>query len=345
MWASFPILPSVSMACRMGLGLSGYVMQGAGESAAGDDAASAADALREPAAREWHEPVMAETVLEWLNPRPGQTVVDGTAGTGGHSLSMLPRLLPGGKLLAIDRDRDALDCARERLAAFGPHVEFVQDNFRSLPMVLQRLRLSRVDGILLDLGVSSLQLDRAERGFSFAREGPLDMRMDARQGATAEALVNALPASELAGMMQELGGERFAARIARGIARERCRERITTTRQLAQLVVRAVPSRARHGRLHVATRAFQALRMAVNDELGALQALLDALPTLLAPGGRAVILSYHSLEDRLVKQRFAHGLREGIWTVLTRKPARPMEREIARNPRARSAKLRAVECR
>lgn len=291
----------------------------------------------------WHQPVMVEEVLDLLRPRVGAVIVDATVGTGGHSLALLPRLLPDGQLIAIDRDPEALELARGRLAEFQPLVHLEHDNYRNLESLLLRLGCAHVDGLLLDLGVLSLHLDRADRGFSFSHEGPLDMRMDQEQGATAEALVNALPADELADVLERLGEERFARRIAQRIVQERSTHRMTTTKQLASAVVRALPTGARHGRVHAATRTFQALRMAVNDELGALEALLAQLPTLLGPGGRAVILTFHSLEDRLVKRTFLEGQAQGFWTVLTKKPLRPSDNEVARNPRARSAKLRAVE--
>ena len=291
----------------------------------------------------WHQPVMVETVLDLLHPGPGAVIVDGTVGTGGHSLALIPRLLPDGRLIAIDRDPEALTIAAQRLTEFQPLVHLERDNYRNLTHILARLGLSRVDGVLLDLGVSSVQLDRADRGFSFANVGPLDMRMDPDHDTTAAALVNELPADELARLIETLGEEHFARRIAQRIVQERRTHPLTTTKQLAQLVIHALPAGARHGRLHAATRTFQALRMAVNDELGALEALLADLPTLLGPGGRAVILTFHSLEDRLVKRAFLEGQDHGVWTVLTKKPLRPSADEVARNPRARSVKLRAVE--
>ena len=296
-----------------------------------------------PPAVVWHQPVMSAPVLHYLNPRPGAVIVDGTVGTGGHSLAILPRLLPNGRLVAVDQDGEALALARQRLAEFAPLVEFVHDNFRNLPQILSRLGLSSVDGVLLDLGMSSLHVDSAERGFSFSKEGPLDMRMDREQEATAAVLVNELSADELALILETLGEERFAQRIAHQIVQQRRTRPITTTTQLARVVVDALPPSARRGRLHPATRAFQALRIALNDELGALEALLEELSGLLRPGGRAVMLTFHSLEDRLVKRQVLQGGREGVWTVLTKKPIRPTKDEVSQNPRARSAKLRALE--
>lgn len=327
----------------------------------------------------YHEPVLVEAVVTFLAPRPGGVVVDATCGTAGHSLAFLPHLLPDGRLIAVDRDADALTIARQRLADFGAQtpsptsvsrgssspaggsmavgcadpaasgklvegqVTFHHGNFRELSAILRSLDLARVDGVLLDLGMSSLQVERPERGFSFLREGPLDMRMDVRRPLTAATLVHERSEQDLAQLLWTLGEERFSRRIARRIVAERRRHPIATTTELARLVQQAVPRRAAHARLHPATRTFQALRIAVNDELGALEAALEVLPDLLVPGGRAVILSFHSLEDRRVKQAFAAGQRAGLWTILTKKPIRPDAEEIARNPRARSVKLRAVE--
>jgi len=290
-----------------------------------------------------HQPVLVAEVVSLLNLRPGTVVVDATCGGGGHGLDILPRLRPGGRLIAIDRDAGALAEARTRLDAFEAMTVFAQRNYGELSAVLRELGIARIDGLVMDLGMSSLQLDDAARGFSFLRDGPLDMRMDQRQPLTAEALLRDRPAPELEQLIRTLGEERYAGRIARRIVRERGRQPLTTTTQLAQLITAAVPPPARHKRLHPATRTFQALRMAVNDELGALATLLEDLPTLLAPGARAVIMAFHSLEDRLVKHAFRNGQRAGRWEVLTKRPVRPTVEEVAGNPRARSAKLRAIE--
>ena len=291
----------------------------------------------------WHRPVMSAEVLQYLQPRPGGIIVDGTVGTGGHSLAILPHLRPDGTLIAVDQDRDALALAAKRLTDFAPQVTFRHGNFRSLPLLLDELGLAKVDGVVLDLGMSSLQVDRPERGFSFSSAGPLDMRMDATQDTTAAALVNELSADELATILRTLGEERFARRIAQRIVQARQAHPLETTTQLAEVVSRAVPASARHGRLHPATRTFQALRMAVNDELGALEELLNTLGECVNPGARVIFITFHSLEDRLVKHALAQGAREGRWRVLTKKPVRPSDAEVARNPRARSAKLRAAE--
>ncbi len=289
-----------------------------------------------------HEPVMVASVLHYLSPKPGDVIVDGTAGTGGHTLAIVPRVLPEGRVIALDRDPEALAQVRRRLVEFEPQVIIVRENFRFLPRVLHELGVQGVDGVLLDLGMSSLQLDRPERGFSFLHEGPLDMRMDPGESVTAAALVNGWSTTELAGLIQRYGEERFARQIARQIATARAARPILTTTELTRVIAGAIPPRARHGRIHCATRTFQALRIAVNDEMGALEELLSAAHRVLKPGGRLVVMSFHSLEDRLVKREFQQGARDGRWTVLTKRVARAMEEEVRRNPRARSAKLRAA---
>ncbi len=289
-----------------------------------------------------HQSVMAAPVLHYLDPRPGALIVDATAGGGGHSLAIIPKLLPHGRLIAIDRDPEALQAAQTRLVEFDPQTTFLSGNFRDLRRILTDVGVAHVDGLLLDLGMSSLQVDDAARGFSFSKEGPLDMRMDRDQLLSASTIITEWAETDLVRLLEAFGEEPFARRIARRITQARRQQRIDTTTQLVRLVASAVPLRARHGRLHVATRTFQALRVAVNDELAALEEILKALPDILASGGRAVVLTYHSLEDRLVKQAFTQGQRSGVWTVLTKKPIRPDPDEVARNPRARSAKLRAI---
>lgn len=291
----------------------------------------------------WHQPVMVEEAVECLAPRPGQRVVDCTVGTGGHGLAILPHLMPSGRLIAVDCDAQALLAADKRLTEFTPHVEFVHENFRHLPQILRHLHLPKVDGVLADLGVSSLHLDQPDRGFSFQHEGPLDMRMDPRGTTTAASLLRRLPESELVHLLQTYGEERWARRIARRLVAVRHRTPIDTTTQLARLVAEAVPPQRGPRRIHPATRTFQALRIAVNEELASLEALVAALPKVLRSGGRAVIITFHSLEDRLVKQAFRRGAQAGLWKILTKKPLMPSEREVGENPRSRSAKLRAVE--
>jgi 16S rRNA (cytosine1402-N4)-methyltransferase len=302
-----------------------------------------------------HKSVMVAEVLQALRPKPGGRYVDGTVGGGGHAAAILTASLPTGWLFGCDRDGDAIEAARGRLAEFAARCELRQGNFAGLT---DWVGPGSCDGVLLDLGVSSPQLERAERGFSFQHDGPLDMRMDQRQGLTAAVLVNETGGAELARMLWELGGERQARRLARVIERERNARRIETTGQLAQLIARSVPSRGQ--RVHPATRVFQALRMAVNDELGALQRGLAAAWAVLRPGGRLAVITFHSGEDRVVKE-FARQLSRGYTVAgdvdvpelrhpcepelrwVSRKGLRPGAAECAGNPRARSAQLRVFE--
>jgi 16S rRNA (cytosine1402-N4)-methyltransferase len=308
---------------------------------------------------------MTGEVLAALAARPGGLYLDATVGLGGHAAAILDRLAPAGWLLGLDRDPEALGIARARLEEVrSRHGWLVPEpfrleraNFSQAPAVLDRMGENTLRGVLFDLGVSSLQLERAERGFSFRREGPLDMRMDPEQSLTAADLVNRLPEPELARVIAEYGEERWARRVVREIVRERERRPLTTTAALAGVVTRAVP-RTPGLTIHPATRTFQALRIAVNGELEVLAPALEACARRLEPGGRLVVLSYHSLEDRIVKQTFARlsgrcscpprlpicvcGAAP-LLRLLSRKPLMPPEEEIHRNPRARSARLRAAE--
>jgi 16S rRNA (cytosine1402-N4)-methyltransferase len=277
---------------------------------------------------------MVAGVLRFLDPGPGKLIVDATVGTGGHSEAILAR---GAKLIGIDRDPLVLELARERLSRFGERACLAHGNFQDLEKILSGLGVEAVDGVLLDLGVSSFQLEGPERGFSFLREGPLDMRMDPAQPLSAREIVNHWPEREIARVLREYGEERYARRIARAIVRARP---IETTTQLAELVTRCYPP-GRH-RIHPATRTFQALRIAVNDELSALRKGLLAALKVLKPGGVLVAISFHSLEDRIVKHAFRQRWIAGEVEILTKKPLMPSEGEIARNPRSRSAKLRAA---
>jgi 16S rRNA (cytosine1402-N4)-methyltransferase len=285
-----------------------------------------------------HVPVLPAEVLEQLAPAPGQTVVDATVGAGGHSRLLAERLGPGGRLIGLDQDPAMLDLARPRLE--GLPVTLVRANFDRLPEVLAELGIPAVDGVLADLGVCSDQLDMVERGLSFQQPGPLDMRLDPAGGEPASDLLRRLGERDLADLIWRFGEERFSRRIARRIVETRKREPLETTDQLADLVRRCVPRpRGRWSPIDPATRVFQALRIAVNDELGALDRLLAALPACVQPGGRVVIISFHSLEDRRVKQAFRDRER---WEALTRKPVQAGAEEVCANPRARSAKLRAA---
>lgn len=281
-----------------------------------------------------HQPVLLREALTWLDPQLGQIIVDATIGAGGHSQAIAERLGANGQLIGLDRDASMLELARPRI--IGCQVALVHGNFEELRAILDRLGIDRVDAVLADLGFASDQMDRAERGFSFQQPGPLDMRLDTSERETAADLVASLSERELADVFWHYGEERFSRRIARRIVATRTSEPITTTTQLADLVRRCVP---RSGKIDPATRVFQALRIAVNDELGALDRLQADLPKCLRPGGRAVIISFHSLEDRRVKRAFRN--REQ-WEALVRKPVTASEAEMEGNPRARSAKLRAA---
>jgi 16S rRNA (cytosine1402-N4)-methyltransferase len=284
-----------------------------------------------------HVPVLLPEVLEWLAPQPGSILVDGTLGGGGHTRELAQRVAPGGLVIGLDRDPRAIE--RTAAALQGLPVRLVHASYADLPQVLTELEIPAVDGILLDLGLSSDQLADDERGFSFHSEGPLDLRFDAESGRPAWELLQRMPTDQLADLIYEYGEERHSRRIAREIVAARQRQPIRTAAQLGDLLRRVVP-RSRHDRIDPATRTFQALRIAVNGELKELERALMELPNCLRPGGRAAIISFHSLEDRLVKQSFRDNPR---WNSLTKKPIWPSEEEEERNPRSRSARLRVAE--
>lgn len=304
-----------------------------------------------------HIPVMRTEVLVYLNCRPGGVYADGTLGGAGHARAILEQTAPDGLLIGLDQDADAVANARILLADQAERVRLFQRNFVHLAEVLRELGLKGVDGILLDLGISLHHLQGSGRGFSFLRDEPLDMRMDTRMNQTAADLVNRLQEDELRRIFQDYGEERWSGRIARRIVHARRNQPIRSSGELARLVCAAVPGGGR-SRIHPATRVFMALRIAVNDELVRLSEFLDQVPEMLHPGGRLCILTFHSLEDRIVKQRFkamektyrrgsepngVAGGPEKILKILTRKVVRPAPDEIAANPMARSTKLRAAE--
>lgn len=301
---------------------------------------------------EYHRPVLVAEVVKWLAPAPGKFFVDGTLGGGGHSAALLAA---GARVLGLDQDREAIAAATERLAAAGGDFRAVRSNFSRVDEVLDTLGIGQIDGALLDLGVSSHQLDEPSRGFSFQADGALDMRMDDRQPRTAADLVNTLEAGELERIFRTFGEEPAARRIAARIVRDRMVRPFSTTLQLAAAVESVVP---RHGRTHPATRVFQALRIAVNGEMEALETGLEKFAARLAPGGRLGVISFHSIEDRLVKQTFRHWSTEWldrpewpaprpnpdcVFKLITRKAITASAAELQANPRARSAKLRVVE--
>ncbi|MFN3409250.1 MAG: 16S rRNA (cytosine(1402)-N(4))-methyltransferase RsmH [Limisphaerales bacterium] len=302
-----------------------------------------------------HQPVMLAEVLEALRPRRGGVYADGTLGGAGHAAAILAASAPDGRLFGCDRDAGALAAAQDRLAEFAGRCELRAGNFSELATWVPA---GSCDGVLLDLGVSSPQLDEPERGFSFQHDGPLDMRMDRSQPLTAAELVNTAPAAELARIFWEYGDERDARRIARAIEQDRRATPFTTTRQLAELIERLQPRAGR--KTHPATRVFQALRIAVNDELGSLARGLAGALTILKPGGRLAVITFHSLEDRLVKQTLREWARDyefdgpvdrpelrrprvPLARLVTRKAVMPGAAEIAANPRSRSAQLRVAE--
>jgi len=284
-----------------------------------------------------HVPVLLRETMEWLRPVAGGIYVDGNLGLGGHAEAILAASGPDGRLVAFDWDEEALAAARQRLSGYGDRLIALPRNFTTLAESLAELGIAAVDGILLDLGVSSLQLDQPERGFSFRNGGPLDMRMDTRQGETAADLLNKESAENLADIFYNFGEERQARRIAAAVVEFRLREPLVTTDQLASLVERAIPRKFHPRDIHVATKVFQALRIAVNHELDNLVRVLEIGSGLLKEDGRFCVISFHSLEDRLVKRAFLAAPR---LQVLTRKPIRPTEEECRENSRSRSARLR-----
>jgi len=287
-----------------------------------------------------HVSVLSGEVLEWLRPERGKIFVDATLGLGGHSLRILQASAPDGKVVGFEWDEQAAELARKRLELFGERFYLVRSSYAGLLEGLAQLGIVEIDGLLLDLGVSSLQLDRRERGFSFQVDAPLDMRMDRRQPETAAQLVRRLSRDELADIFYNYGEERQARRIAAHLVAAREKGPVETTRQLAELVGEAIPRKYHPKKKHVATKVFQALRIAVNRELDNLVKVLADAPLVLARGGRICVITFHSLEDRIVKHAFAGN---PAYRGVTGKPITPAESEVAENPRARSAKLRVAE--
>lgn len=304
-----------------------------------------------------HYSVLLNESIEALNIRPDGVYVDGTLGLGGHSEQIAKRLTTG-RLIAIDRDKSALERAEERLAPYAQRISFVHGNFRDLPQLLANQGVDRANGMLFDLGVSSPQLDEAERGFSYMADAPLDMRMDTSESLTAWFIVNKWPEEKLKRILFEFGEERYAPRVAQAIVRRRAAAPIDTTGELVDVIRGAMPPQALREKQHPAKRSFQAIRIAVNDELASISELMDHAAELLAPGGRLAVISFHSLEDRIIKN--AINARERGCTCprdfpvctcgfhqtlksITRKPILPTEQELAENPRSRSAKLRVAE--
>lgn len=292
-----------------------------------------------------HKPVMFDEVMAMLKLKDGRKVVDMTLGLGGHAAGILEKIGPHGILIGIDKDEEALGIARENLRPFAKHCFFVHDDFRNLDKILERCdEAGGVHAVLFDLGVSSYQLDNPGRGFSIKSEGPLDMRMDRKSFISAYDLLNNLTEEEIASILWRFGQERFSRRIARLIVASRKSAAISSTKQLADLVVRSLPSKARfYHRIHPATRTFQALRIAVNRELDALDEGLKKAAIFLNKGGRICVISFHSLEDKIVKENFRELKRTGRYEPVFKKVLEASEDEVRDNPRARSAKMRVIE--
>lgn len=292
-----------------------------------------------------HSPVMLQEVLYWLLGDGRKIFLDCTVGYSGHAEELLERSGPDARLIGLDRDRSAIEASRQRLSRFGARAILIHGHFMELKQHLSEHGLSQVDGIVFDLGVSSPQLDEQARGFSFQHDGPLDMRMDQSIGVTAADLINRWPEVQLADAIFQFGEERFSRRIARAIVRARECHLLGTTKELVAVIEGAVPANYRHGRLHCATRTFQALRIVVNQELDCIEPALRDAADVLSPGGRLCVIAFHSLEDRIVKHTFRalSGKEDPALMVLTKKPQVSTSEESDRNPRSRSAKLRAVQ--
>ena len=286
---------------------------------------------------EAHTPVLLTEVLQFLDPQSGGNFIDATLGAGGHTRAILDRTAPEGRVLALDQDESAIELARASLQSYGSRLETAKSNFRNVAAIAEERGFAGADGVLADIGLSSMMLDDAARGFSFLREGPLDMRMDREQKLTAAGVVNTYREKEIADILFNFGEERRSRPIARAIVHARP---LHTTFDLAD-AVQSVTGGPRYGKIHPATRTFQALRIYVNDELAALESFIDSSMALLRPAGRLVILTFHSLEDRIVKNKFRNSVTAG--KALTKKVVTASDEELRRNPRARSAKLRAWE--
>lgn len=290
-----------------------------------------------------HTPVMLKEILDFFNLSPGKTIVDATIGTAGHSEEIIRRIIPGGRLIGIDRDSESLAIAKDRLRPFSDSCEFVYGNFIDIDTILKNLKVKKIDGILFDLGISSFQLENPLRGFSFQYEGPLDMRLDRNSYISAYDLVNNLNEEEFSTLLWNFGQERWHNRIARLLVREREKHPIATTQELSDLVIKAIPYRYRHYRIHPATRTFQAVRIAVNRELETLDTAISKAIEVTDKKGRVCVISFHSLEDRLVKLNFRKFSSEGKIKIITPKPLTTSRDEIRDNPSSRSAKLRVAE--
>ncbi|MFH1201338.1 MAG: 16S rRNA (cytosine(1402)-N(4))-methyltransferase RsmH [Candidatus Omnitrophota bacterium] len=290
-----------------------------------------------------HIPVMLHEVLDYLSISPGMTIVDCTVGTGAHAQEILKALESQGRYIAIDRDKESLALAEDRLKAFGSITTFIHDDFRNIDKILDNLKIKSVDGIFFDLGLSSYQLDTPERGFSMKTDAPLDMRMDRSSYISAYDLINFLSETEISSILKSFGEERWHNRIAHYLVEERACHPITSTGELSRIVLRAIPYQKGYWRIHPATRTFQAFRIAVNRELESLEGALKEAVGLLKKGGRICVISFHSLEDRIVKFTFRDFARRQDLKILTKKPIMAERREVSHNPRCRSAKMRVAQ--
>jgi len=290
-----------------------------------------------------HRPVLLREVIDYLNLAPGKVIIDATIGGGGHAEEILPKIIPAGFLIGIDRDSESLEIASRKLECFQGSFKLVNKNFRYIKDILKDLGVKEADGILFDLGISSIQMESAGRGFSIKNNGPLDMRMDKSQSLSAKGLVDSLREEELSDLIRDFGEERFHRKIARKIVEERRKRRISTTQELAEIISNCIPSKNKRCKIHPATRTFQAFRIRVNDELDSIEEALRDAPNVLKRGGRLCVISFHSLEDRIAKNILREYKTKGIFNILTKKPIVPKEDEILVNPRSRSAKLRVGE--
>ncbi len=288
-----------------------------------------------------HKPVLIKEVLEYLNPQMGENFIDCTVGFGGHTLDILEKTKPNGKVLGIEQDEEIITLIKERIE--NKRFILAKGNFADLEEIVRDNKFNNINGILLDLGLSSWHFDKSNRGFSFKGEDLLDMRLNSESELTAEKIINEWPEQELFRIFKEYGQERFPGRIARVICEQRSNHQIRTTKELVDIIEQAIPKKHRYGKIHFATKIFQAIRIAVNDELNNLEKVLPQAVSLLEPQGRLVVISFHSLEDKIVKHFFRDEFKKGNLEILTKKPIVPNEDETILNPRSRSAKLRVIK--
>lgn len=292
-----------------------------------------------------HKTVMLKEVIEYLDPKQGQMFVDGTANGGGHTFALAEKVVPDGKVIAIEWDKDIFDNLKNKVegSEFKNNISVANDNYANLKDIISQNGVNNIDGIVLDLGFSSLHLESSGRGFSFQKDEPLDMRYSQGQELTAYEIVNGWPEEDIARILRDYGEERFSYKIAKTIYDQRKRGKISTTNDLVKVIERAVPAFYRRGKIHCATRTFQALRIAVNGELDNVESVLPQIVETLKSGGKVAIISFHSLEDRIVKNFFKDNAKEGKLKIITKKPIVASDEEMKENPRSRSAKLRVAE--